>query len=226
MRRLFALLVLVLLPMTEAAARTGQADLCRAAATRAARAHDVPPEMMQAITLVETGRSRDGTREPWPWTVNVTGRGYWFDSREKALAHVRETLKQGETSFDVGCFQLNYHWHGQAFRDVEQMFDPEDGADYAARFLRGLYDEAGDWMTAAGYYHSRTKAHFDRYTGLIAAALDREVPQALALASAAQATGWPLARLGVPATAPAAAAAPGGVSLAVFGPRRSLLGRD
>ena len=30
------------------------------------------------------------------------------------------------------------------------MFDPDTGADYAARFLKSLYAERGDWSAAAG----------------------------------------------------------------------------
>ena len=49
------------------------------------------------------------------------------------------------------------------------MFDQDVGAAYAARFLRDLYAERGDWSAAAGAYHSQTphfasiyRARFDR----------------------------------------------------------------
>ena len=42
------------------------------------------------------------------------------------------------------------------FASLADAFDPEENADYAARFLRQLYAETGNWTAAAGLYHSRT----------------------------------------------------------------------
>ena len=43
------------------------------------------------------------------------------------------------------------------------MFDPLANASCVARFLRELHDERGDWLAAAGAYHSRTPEHATRY---------------------------------------------------------------
>ncbi|ADO43503.1 transglycosylase SLT domain-containing protein [Ketogulonicigenium vulgare] len=134
------------------------ADQCTDAANRAAQRHGVPPPVLIAVSKAETGRHRDGRLEPWAWTINHAGRGYWLDSRADALTQARNLLAQGETNFDSGCFQINWRWHGQAFSDVSQLFDPDQSADYAARFIRRLYDELGNWSVAAGAYHSRTPA--------------------------------------------------------------------
>jgi soluble lytic murein transglycosylase-like protein len=48
------------------------------------------------------------------------------------------------------------------------MFDPVANADYAARFLRDLHAETGDWIEAAGLYHSRTPKFRDRYAARFA----------------------------------------------------------
>lgn len=138
--------------------------LCRAAIERAAARHDAPPALLRAIALVESGRRVGESRAPWPWTVNAEGEGRWFDTRSAAEAFVRARQEAGARSIDIGCLQINHYWHGRAFARAEDMFDPEANADYAARFLRALYDETGDWMTAAGYYHSRTPEHFERYS--------------------------------------------------------------
>ena len=65
--------------------------------------------------------------------------------------------------------QINYRWHGHAFPSLEDMFDPEWTATYAAQFLRTLYEERGSWSEAAGAYHSLSpdkamtyRARFDR----------------------------------------------------------------
>ncbi|MFK7942047.1 MAG: lytic transglycosylase domain-containing protein [Paracoccaceae bacterium] len=187
MWRLLILLVLLLPVRAEAAVATAMA-MCRNAAIASADRHGIPREVMLAITLVETRTNRGGTSGPWPWTVNVAGKGGWFDSRAAALIHAQRALARGENSFDVGCFQLNYRWHGQHFASIDEMFEPKPSGDYAARFLKTLFAETGDWIKAAGYYHSRTAKHSKRYRGLVARAvkgMGGKVPQKVTVSSSA-----------------------------------------
>ena len=141
----------------------GVAELCDRAALQAASETGVPADVLLAITRTETGRTRDGRMRPWPWTVNVEGTGRWFDTRAAALEHAARHRARGARSFDVGCFQINYRWHGQAFGTLDEMFDPLAGARYAARFLSELRAETGSWPAAAGAYHSRTPELAARY---------------------------------------------------------------
>ena len=139
------------------------AALCEAVAHEAARQSGVPADVLTAISLNETGRKRGGAFRPWPWTVNMEGEGHWFETEDEARAYVYKEYKRGARSFDVGCFQINYKWHGEAFRSIDEMFDPLANALYAARFLRSLYEEEGDWGRTAGAYHSRTPEFANRY---------------------------------------------------------------
>jgi len=109
-----------------------------------------PPKWEEvAPTLTETGRKSGGRMRPFPWAINREGKGYWFKSREEALAFAEDSVRQGRQSFDVGCVQINYRWHGHAFPSLNDMFDPEWTATYAGQFLRTLYEERGDWSAAA-----------------------------------------------------------------------------
>lgn len=137
--------------------------LCYNAIDAVSRRSGVPREVMLAISLTETGRKMDGDMRPWPWTVNMEGKGEWFDTRDAALAYVRRHFARGARSFDVGCFQINYKWHHQHFSSVEAMFDPVINTTYAAKFLSDLYAEKGNWAAAAGAYHSRTPKYANRY---------------------------------------------------------------
>ena len=150
-------LALLLLPPGKAMAEPEA--LCERAIVMGARASGVPQEVLHAISLTETGRPSGGRLRPWPWAVNREGQGFWFRSREEALAFAKKSAAEGRRSFDVGCFQINYHWHGDGFASIEAMFDPDVAAAYAARFLRDLHAETGSWSRAAGAYHSRTP-HF------------------------------------------------------------------
>ena len=139
------------------------AAICDAAALRASRTTGVPIDVLRAISLTETGRNGDNGFLPWPWTVNMEGVGKWFDDLKTAQSYVEKNMQRGARSFDVGCFQINYRWHGQAFSSVEEMFEPDANARYAAEFLQRLYNEFGDWAKAAGAYHSRTPKFANKY---------------------------------------------------------------
>lgn len=132
------------------------AGVCIAAIRQAEAAHGIPTDLLLAIGLQEAGMSYKGSMTIWPWSLNVEGRGVRFDTRAEAEAFLASELAQGRQSIDVGCLQINLRWHPDAFPSPAAGFDPARNADYAARFLRGLYQETGDWLEAAGHYHSAT----------------------------------------------------------------------
>ncbi len=183
-----------------APARAGDASdpdpsaLCEAAIVKGARRGGVPPEVLHAVALTETGQHRDGQFRAWPWAINREGKGFWFNSREEALAFARSSLAQGRTSFDVGCVQINYRWHGHAFPSLEAMFDPEWTATYAAQFLRTLYEERGSWSAAAGAYHSLTPELAQKYAARFNQVLAGLAPGALTEAEALVASAMPQSR--------------------------------
>ncbi|WBU63339.1 hypothetical protein [Paracoccus aerodenitrificans] len=139
------------------------ASLCEWAAGVAAVEFGVPPDIMAALTLTETGRRHGGTVRPWAWSVNAEGAGSWFDDPDAALAFAEDRVARGRHNLDIGCFQLNYYWHGEHFLSVAEMFDPLNNARYAAGFVSRLHAEMGDWRRAAGAFHSRTPKHAHRY---------------------------------------------------------------
>jgi hypothetical protein len=143
----------------QAAADEYSAVLCEQAIVAGARRGGVPVEVLHAIALTETGRKSGDRLRPWPWAINREGEGFWFASREEALAFAQASIAAGRPSFDVGCVQINYRWHGHAFPSIDAMLDPEWTATYAAQFLRTLYEERGSWSEAAGAYHSLTPDH-------------------------------------------------------------------
>lgn len=156
-------LILVLLAMVLASPALARPELCEAAATRAARETGVPVDVLLAIALTETGRPQNGRLRPWPWAANTEGRGHWFADRHEAEAFLRQTLARGQTSIDLGCFQINVRWHGDQFNSAEAILEPITAARYAARHLAALHDEFGSWEAAAGAYHSRTPQYNTRY---------------------------------------------------------------
>ena len=132
--------------------------LCFSQTAARERSAGIPHHLLTAISLAESGRWNAGRREnvAWPWTVTSGGKGRFFPSKAAALAAVRKLQAAGVTNIDVGCMQVNLHFHGDAFADLEQALDPFHNVAYGAQFLRSLFDRTGSWTQAAGYYHSRT----------------------------------------------------------------------
>ena len=172
MRRLVPILLCLLLSAPAAWAQAGvflgglpPSRLCRPALDLAERRHAIPARLLHAIARVESGRADPATGQvnPWPWTANAEGQGFYFDSKAQALTSIAAMQAKGVRSIDVGCMQVNLMHHPDAFASLDQAFDPMANADYAARFLRRLFDQTGSWDKAAAWYHSATPALGEAY---------------------------------------------------------------
>ena len=136
-----------------------QAALCAAAIGAAEQSHGLPAGLLGSIAKVESGRPITGMGDvrAWPWTIDADGQGQFLESRPAAVAWAQQALARGVKFMDVGCMQVDLQMHPDAFRSLDDAFDPQRNADYAARYLRSLYTEAGgDWDVAVGLYHSHT----------------------------------------------------------------------
>lgn len=190
-------------------------DACLGAILAAQTRYDIPGNLLLAVGLQEAGLRQGGKLTVWPWTVNAAGDGRMFETPDRAKAWVRERQAAGVNSIDVGCMQVNLRWHPEAFVNLDQAFDPAANVDYAARFLRDLYAKTGNWLKAAGSYHSFNDEQRNRYL----ASLTRNIEVAnirapvfagrlgaavLTAAARAPSAGYPAA----PAYAPAPATPP------------------
>lgn len=146
------------------------------------RNNNIPTHLLAAIATTESGRyhKKLGMNVPWPWTINVEGKGYFFQSKSEAIAQTRNFLSKGYNSIDVGCMQVNLKHHPKAFANLEQAFDPSTNVGYAAKFLRDNYATLGDWIKATAAYHSRTPHHGARYLGEIERSWNRIVAKVAA----------------------------------------------
>jgi hypothetical protein len=160
--------------------------LCRQAIRQAAAGSGLPLHMLSAIARVESGRPDRATGRllhPWPWTINAEGRGYFFDSKAEAIEFARGLQARGVRSFDTGCLQVNMMYHPNAFRSLDEAFDPLANARYAVKFLTELRDKVGSWEKASAWYHSADPEQGDPYRAKVLAALASEAAGADTYAS-------------------------------------------
>jgi hypothetical protein len=158
-------------PLRLAASPENAADLCGNAIAAAERAYALPPGLLYAIGLVESGfhDAATGMRRPWPWTLDIDGKGRFFGSEHAALEAVAAIASADPRAADVdiGCLQVSLQQHPQAFGSPAEAFDPAKNADYAARYLTALHRAGLDWLEAAGSYHSNTPALAEPYRRLV-----------------------------------------------------------
>lgn len=133
------------------------AHLCTKYFPKAERYHNIPTHWLAAIASTESGRyhKKLNLMLPWPWTINVNGKGYYFNSKGEAIDKIEEYRAKGVTNIDVGCMQVNLRYHGHAFANIHQALEPKYNVAYAARFLRENFDELRSWKNATSAYHSR-----------------------------------------------------------------------
>lgn len=139
--------------------------LCGAAIQTASAVAKLPAGLLGSVALVESGRLDLPSRRvvPWPWTINVAGTGYFFETKADAIAAVERARAGGVQSIDVGCMQINLLHHPSAFASLDHAFDPELNAAYGAAFLGRLFVQTGAWPAAAAAYHSQTPGIADDY---------------------------------------------------------------
>ena len=118
--------------------------------TRASAQSGVPLNVLYSVGLTETGHRG----ELGPYDMNVDGRAVASRTLAEAMARFAAARAQGARFIDVGCMQINVHFHGARFGSVAEMFDPARNVDYAANFLKALKAETGAWTLAVARYNA------------------------------------------------------------------------
>ncbi|WFP65185.1 transglycosylase SLT domain-containing protein [Mesorhizobium sp. WSM4904] len=150
--RLFAkaLATISISSLAAAGAAGAVSNPCEPEILRAADRYGVPAGILYAVGLTETGKK--GTLQPN--ALNIEGKAVFPRSRDEALATFENAYREGKTLIDLGCMQINHRYHGDHFRSVEDMLDPHQNVDYAARFLASLHARHMTWSMAVARYHA------------------------------------------------------------------------
>jgi hypothetical protein len=72
-------------------------------------------------------------------------------------------LPHGIDDVDIGCLQVNWHWHGLVFTSPAAALTPGANAQYAASLLRKYRVQTGTWSGAVGRYHSHDARRAEVY---------------------------------------------------------------
>lgn len=133
---------------TPAPPRTGNA--CEKEMIRASKRYQIPVNILYAVGLTETGRR--GSLQPY--AMNIEGTPFFGSSAQDAIRRFRSARAGGARLIDLGCMQINHHYHNKQFPSLEAMLTPKHNVDYAARFLKELRQREGNWTMAVARYHA------------------------------------------------------------------------
>ncbi|EBJ2068772.1 lytic transglycosylase domain-containing protein [Salmonella enterica] len=122
---------------------------------RVAKEYGVPAEVLYLMSLVESSRPLPQGERPWPWTLNVAGKGYQYNTKGEAYQALLSFMRDFPLRrIDVGIAQVNLGWNGAFFHSYMEALDPYTNLRASAQILRHCYDiNPGSWLQAAGCYH-------------------------------------------------------------------------
>lgn len=116
----------------------------------------IPSGLLSAIAGVESDFN--------PYAVNIAGKTVIASNQEEAAKTIKNALNSGITNIDIGIAQINYRWHGDNFKNIEEMINPVTNIEYAAKLLSSLFKQHKTWHKALRYYHSATPYHHRKYS--------------------------------------------------------------
>ena len=157
---LIASLVLSISEPLVAEAKQFAAD-CEQHISAAARTEGIPPGLLYAMALTESGSS--GRLQPY--ALNIEGEAFIASSQREAMTAFDKARKDGKDLIDLGCMQINYFYHHAEFQSAADMLDPHKNISYAAKHLKSLQMRHGSWTEAVARYHAgpKNKAAQHRY---------------------------------------------------------------
>ena len=147
-------LLVVIIAMSSA--NVSNAAELKSLIAQAEKTHNIPKDLLLSIALVESRVN--------PYALSVKGKAIISKSTSDVKNKLQEYLRDGYSNIDIGVMQINYRWHREKFTNLDEMLDPAANIEYAARFLKQLYDTHGSWIQAVRHYHSATPGHHKRYS--------------------------------------------------------------
>jgi glutaminase len=98
-----------------------------------------------------------------PYALNVEGTTIITHSAAEAMNVFSTAKTRGKKLIDLGCMQVNYHYHGTHFASAAEMLEPRKNIVYAARLLKSLYDDSGNWASAVALYHASPRKPHEQH---------------------------------------------------------------
>jgi soluble lytic murein transglycosylase-like protein len=143
---LAAILISIFSLTGPAAAQT----VCEEHMIRVSKAYDIPAGVLYSVGLTESGR-RSSLQ---PFALNIQGQPFFAKTKAEAMSAFHAARGQGKKLIDIGCMQINHHYHRDQFPSLDAMFEPGQNVEYSAKFLKRLKTRHETWTMAVARYHA------------------------------------------------------------------------
>ena len=117
--------------------------------------YKIPNKLLEAISLTETGRTVDGKYVAWPWSLNISGESFFFKNEKDLLVLLEKKIKS-QKNIDIG-------YHNKNFKNIEEISDPKKNIEWAALYLKKLFNKHNSWNKAIAKYHSSNPKRMKNY---------------------------------------------------------------
>ncbi|WP_374989957.1 transglycosylase SLT domain-containing protein [Rhizobium sp. TH2] len=148
--RLLTAGLILLAPAISTSDARASSGICEREIAAAATRYGVPEGILYSVGLTETGKR--GSLQPW--ALNIEGKAVFAASRKDALVAFSDARDRGSKLIDLGCMQINHHYHGDQFASPDDMLNPRKNVEYAAKFLSRLHSKHVTWTMAVARYHA------------------------------------------------------------------------
>ena len=135
---------------------------CLQATQRAEQVHGLPPGLLTAIALAESGLHA--------YALSIGGRAHFPENEEAARALLADA---GHRSIMAGCVQVNARVHA---RNSYWPLNPVTSADWAGGMMARWAAETGSWSTALRRWHGGSPASTHRLVCRVRAKLEVTSP--------------------------------------------------
>lgn len=132
----------------------------------------IPPKVFYSIALQESGyKLKNQKFRPWPWSLNISGKSYRFQSLKSACSSARKAIASGRST-DIGLMQVHWQSHRNRFKkgfDPCHLLKPKLNLKLAAVIYREQFNITKNVWKAVGRYHSPGNRRLQRkYRSLVA----------------------------------------------------------
>ena len=98
----------------------------------------------------------------WPWSLNISGESFFFKNEKDLLVLLEKKIKS-QKNIDIGCMQISYKYHNKNFKSIEEISDPKKNIEWAALYLKKLFNKHNSWNKAIAKYHSSNPKRMKNY---------------------------------------------------------------
>lgn len=150
---------------------------------RAGRAHGLDPHLLYSVAIVESRHEspvRDGSLHPWPYSLNIEGRGVYFENLTDAVSELKAISQASpKANVDVGPLQISLTWHGHRVENPASLLDLTTAAHVGAEILsEAIASAEGDLELGVGrYHHWRDESRARMYGARVLAVYESIKPQ-------------------------------------------------